>query len=219
MRKSASTSLVGAICESRFARDRVGGARASSRWRSSRQPTPHEAGACAWRRAAAETVPASPAPTTTLERIRSTGKIVLGYRPDAGADVVPRCVGSADGLFGRVVHQSRRRAEARVVAAVARGASGSRSARVTRTLEQHRGRSRLRRRRGHAGAPRSPRRSRFRSSRAASPRSSRTMRHSSCSGRSKNGRRRTSRCGAARRRRRSRIARTRRSAVPRRSTC
>ena len=31
----------------------------------------------------AESPPASLAPTTTLERIRGTGKIVLGYRPDA----------------------------------------------------------------------------------------------------------------------------------------
>ncbi len=62
---------------------------------------------------AAEPAPApAPAPTTTLDRIRSSGKIVLGYRPDAAPmssrDASGKPVGYSVELCGKVAEAMKR---------------------------------------------------------------------------------------------------------------
>ena len=118
------------------------------------------------------------APTTTLERIRSTGKIVLGYRPDAA----PMSYRDASGQPGRYsVTLCNKVADAMKseLSLSSLAWSGSRSARAYADVEQHASIS-------SAPVTRSrwrtaqKRRSRFRSSRAASRRSSAPMRQSIC---------------------------------------
>ena len=79
-------------------------------------------------------------------------KTHAGLSSRCGADVVPRRGGQTGRVFSHAVRQSRRRPQEPAVAAVARRGVG----RSQRGLHRHpaaRRRSRLRQRRGHAGAP------------------------------------------------------------------
>ncbi len=155
MHKSASTQNRRSNLSSAIAdlRDRVGGRmldRAGSCCASRRRI---ETGACAaWRRPRPNPWPAHRRQRRRSNAIRSTGKIVLGYRPDAAPmsyrDASGKPTGYSVALCSKVADALKR--ELSLPSLDVRVGCGERG---LRRLRAARGRSRLRRRRGHAGAP------------------------------------------------------------------